>query len=96
MKLPSFGLCFISRPQPVLCTWSPANNSVAPKGGRGPRLRNPDLETRVANVWDLVQSDQQNLATQTGLLSRLDLYDYGQTYYNYNTTQVLQNFTDEL
>jgi len=39
---------------------------VAPKGGRGPRLRNPDLETRAANVWDLVQSDQQNLAAQTG------------------------------
>ena len=45
---------------------------VAPKGGvRGLRLRNPVLETRAANVWDLVQSDQQNLATQTEKLRRL-------------------------
>jgi len=29
-----------------------------PQWGRGPRLRNSDLETRAANVWDLVQSDQ--------------------------------------
>jgi len=28
------------------------------------------LETRAANVWDLVHSDQQNLAIQTGQLSR--------------------------
>ena len=28
------------------------------------------LETRAANVWDLVQNDQQNLATHTGQLSR--------------------------
>jgi len=56
---------------------------VVPKGGRGPRLRNPDLETRAANAWDLVKSDQYNLATQTGQLSRLVLYvDYGQTCYN--------------
>ena len=26
--------------------------------GRGPRLSNPDLETRAENVWDLDQSDQ--------------------------------------
>jgi len=31
------------------------------------------LQTRAAKVWDLVQSDQWNLATQTGQLSR-DLY----------------------
>ena len=36
----------------------PREQLLGPKGGRGPRLRNPDLETRVANVWDLVQSDQ--------------------------------------
>jgi len=60
-------------------------------------LRNPDLETRAANAWDLVKSDQYNLATQTGQLSRLVLYvDYGQTCYNQNTTQVLQNSPDEL
>jgi len=29
-----------------------------PQRGGGPRLRNSDLETRGANVWDLVQSDQ--------------------------------------
>jgi len=29
-----------------------------PQGGRGACLRNPDLETRAADVWDLVQSDQ--------------------------------------
>jgi len=46
-------------------------------------LRNSDLETRAANVWDLVQSDQQNLATQTGQLSRpVCGHDYGQIYYN--------------
>jgi len=28
-------------------------------------------EARAANVWDLVHSDQENLATQTGQLSRL-------------------------
>jgi len=44
---------------------------VTPKGGRGLCLRNPDIETTAANVWNLVQSDQQNLATQIGQLSRL-------------------------
>ena len=39
------------------------------------------LETRAAKVWDLVQSDQWNLATQTGQLSRpVCWHDYGQTY----------------
>jgi len=37
------------------------------------------LETRAAKVWDLVQSDQWNLATQTGQLSRpVCWHDYGQ------------------
>jgi len=50
-------------------------------------LRNPDLKTRAANVWDLLQSDQYNLATQTGQLSRLVRgHDYEQTYYNYCRT----------
>ena len=55
-----------------------------PRGGRGNRLRNPNLETRAANVWDLVQSDQYNLATpKTRQLSRLVYWhDYGQTYHN--------------
>ena len=58
IKIPSFGLCLASARCPQ-------------GGGRGLCLRNPNLETRAANVWDLVQSDQQNLATQTGQLSRL-------------------------
>ena len=37
------------------------------------------LETRAAKVWDLVQSDQWNLATQTGQLNRpVCWHDYGQ------------------
>jgi len=36
----------------------PENSFRGSQGERGPRLRNPDLETRAANVWDLVQSDQ--------------------------------------
>jgi len=37
------------------------------------------LETRAAKVWDLVQSDQWKLATQTGQLCRpVCWHDYGQ------------------
>jgi len=68
-----------SRPLHVV----PSEQFRGPQEGRGLRLRNSDLETRAANVWDLVQSDQQNLATQTGQLSRpVCGHDYGQTYYN--------------
>jgi len=56
MKIPSFGLCLL--PLLGLCPRLRENSSVPPKVGRGPSLRNPDLETRAANVWDLVQSDQ--------------------------------------
>jgi len=39
------------------------------------------LETIAAKIWDLVQSDQWNLATQTGQLSRpVCWHDYGKTY----------------
>jgi len=34
-------------------------------------LRNPDLETKAANVWHLVKSDLQNPARRIGQLSRL-------------------------
>jgi len=34
IKIPSFGLC--SRPLLGLCTWSPENSSVAPKGDEDP------------------------------------------------------------
>ena len=39
----TFGLCNITAklPSKGLCSWPPDNRSVAPKGGRGPRLRNP-------------------------------------------------------
>ena len=49
----------------------PRSLHVAPTGGRGTCLRNLDIETRAAKVWDLVQSDHQNLTTQTRQLSRL-------------------------
>jgi len=44
IKIPSFGICLFSCP--------PENRSMASTGDRGSRLRNPDLETRAANVWD--------------------------------------------
>ena len=70
IKIPSFGLC--SWHLLGLCTCPQRTASVAPKGERGPSLRNPDLETRAANVWDLVQSDQKKFATlKTGQLSGL-------------------------
>jgi len=71
-KIPGFGLGLCSWPLLGLYTCPRRTASVAPKGQRGPRLRNPDLETRAADVWDLVQSDQKKLATlKTGQLSRL-------------------------
>jgi len=36
----------------------PREQFRGPQEGRGPRLRNSDLETRAANVWDLIHSDQ--------------------------------------
>jgi len=57
-KKPGFGLCLCSWPLFGVCTCLQRTASVAPKGEGGPRLRNPDLETRAANIWDLVQSDQ--------------------------------------
>jgi len=41
------GLCNITAKQPSegRCSWRLENHSVAPKGGRGPRLRNPGLNS---------------------------------------------------
>jgi len=58
IKIPGFGLCLCSWPLLGLCACPQRTASVAPKRERGPRLRNPDLETKAANVWDLVQSDE--------------------------------------
>jgi len=39
----TLGLCNIiaKLPREGLCLWAPENRSMAPKGSRGPHLRNP-------------------------------------------------------
>jgi len=41
-------------------------------GGSASKTYQHHLETRAANVWDFVQSDQYNLVTQTGQFSKPD------------------------
>jgi len=51
----TLGLCNITAklPSEDLCSGTPENRSVAPKGDRGPRLRNPGL----SGLNDAVRKD---------------------------------------